>query len=97
ELRDLLPGLHRPVRERLGIEMAVQRPEWLAAVGLVPNDQEPTVVAAAVAVLPPLDDAVQRRVDRRPRRCEEIDRHVPRAPAPVRRLELGRRVDRALL
>ncbi len=63
----------------------------------VAQHEQPAVVARPVAVLAPLDDAVQRREDRRAGRREQVDGHVPRAPAPVRRLELGRGVDLALL
>ena len=57
----------------------MQRPEVAVA-----EHQQPAVVAELVAVLAPLDHAVERRVHRRAGRREDVDRHVPRAPAPVR-------------
>ncbi len=87
-----VPGADRPDSERLGIQVAVQREE-----AVVLEHEQPAVVAALVAVLAHDDRAVERRVHRRARRREDVDRHVPRPPAPVRRLELGRGVDRALL
>ena len=93
EPRDLLARADLAGGQRFGIEVPVERPEG----AFVAQDEQAAVVAGPVAVLPPLDDAVERREDRRPGGGEDVDRHVPRAPAPVRRLELGRGVDRALL
>ena len=90
--RDLLARAHLARGQRLRIEMAVQRPEVAVA-----EHQQAAVVAQPVAVLAPLDDAVERRVDRGARGREQVDRHVARPPAAVRGPELGRGVDRALL